>query len=214
MKTLILSLSLIFFANISLANQSLEEGIVNLQTQWAKIKYQESKKDTQLKEIRALETEGELLITNYPNKAEPKIWQGILLATEAGIMNSMSSLSRLKKAKKLFEEAIAIDPNALSGSAYTSLGSLYYQVPGWPVSFGDDDKAKKYLTQALTINPDGIDSNFFYADFLLDQEKYSEAKKYFQHALEAAPRPGRAIADEGRKQEIRAALAKIEKELN
>ena len=53
------------------------------------------------------------------------------------------------QAKKLFERAIKLDPAAMDGSAYTSLGSLYYQVPGWPVGFGDDDKAKEMLLKGL-----------------------------------------------------------------
>jgi hypothetical protein len=57
---------------------------------------------------------------------------------------------------------MAIDPRALQGSAYTSLGSLYYQVPGWPIGFGDDKRAEAMLLKALEINPDGIDPNYFY----------------------------------------------------
>ena len=55
--------------------------------------------------------------------------------------------------------ALAIDPKALAGSAYTSLGSLYYQVPGWPIGFGDDKKAREMLEAAgyeVTDQPDGV----------------------------------------------------------
>jgi tetratricopeptide (TPR) repeat protein len=92
----------------------------------------------------------------------------------------------VKEAKAKLEIAIKQDPKALEGSAYTSLGSLYYQVPGWPVGFGDDEKAEKLLKQALAINPTGIDPNFFYGDFLLDQGDKAQAKVYLDKAL--APR--------------------------
>ena len=39
----------------------------------------------------------------------------------------------MKEAKARLEIAIQAGSAALDGSAYTSLGSLYYQVPGWPV---------------------------------------------------------------------------------
>lgn len=107
------------------------------------------------------------------------------------------------------EIAIKQDPKALEGSAYTSLGSLYYQVPGWPVGFGDDEKAEKLLKQALAINPTGIDPNFFYGDFLLDQGDKAQAKVYLDKALAAPARPGREVADEGRRMEIRERLAKL-----
>ena len=45
----------------------------------------------------------------------------------------------------LYEEAIRIDGNALDGSAFNSLGVLYYKVPGWPIGFGDKAKAKELL---------------------------------------------------------------------
>ncbi len=72
---------------------------------------------------------------------------------------------------------------ALNGSAHTSLGSLYYQVPGWPVAFGDNDEAAKHLARALQINPNGIDPNFFYGDFLAETDHKDAAKAYFEHAL-------------------------------
>jgi tetratricopeptide (TPR) repeat protein len=97
------------------------------------------------------------------------IWSAIVKSTWAGAKGGLGALSLVKEAKAKLEIAIKQDPKALEGSAYTSLGSLYYQVPGWPVGFGDDDKAEQLLKQALAINPTGIDPNFFYGDFLLDQ---------------------------------------------
>ncbi len=114
----------------------------------------------------------------------------------------------------MLEAAEAIDTNALDGSAHTSLGSLYYQVPSWPVGFGDDAEAEKQLKQALQINPTGIDPNFFYGDFLLQDDRYDEAKTYLERALQAPARPGRELADAGRRQEIKAALAKITEKRN
>ncbi len=65
------------------------------------------------------------------------------------------------------------DPDALHGSIYTSLGTLYAQVPGWPLGFGDNDNAKAYFNKALEVNPAGIDPNYFYAQFLYDQHHYN-----------------------------------------
>ena len=107
----------------------------------------------------------------------------------------------------MLEQAESIDPEALNGSIYTSLGSLYYQVPGWPVGFGSDEQAEKYLKKALSINPDGIDPNYFYGDCLLEQRRYTEAARYLEKALQAPDRPDRALADEGRREEARARLA-------
>lgn len=187
------------------------EQIRYLQTEWAKIKYQVPDQDTQLSLIRKLEVSAAKVTAAYPDRAEPKIWEGIILSTDAGLDGGLGALGTVKKAKALYEEAIKIDPKALQGSAYTSLGSLYYKVPGWPVAFGDNDEAEKNLKTALKINPTGIDPNFFYGDFLIEDGRPDEAKAYLERALMAPDRPDRALADAGRRQEIKAKLAEIAK---
>lgn len=185
------------------------EQIRALQTEWAQIKYQIVGRDAQLEAVHRLEDEAAKVTQAYPDRAEPKIWEGIILSTDAGIVKGMSALGKVEKAKELLESSLRLDPRALDGSAHTSLGSLYYQVPGWPIGFGDDEEAEKHLKQALQINPNGIDPNFFYGDFLLQDDRPDEARTYLERALQAPDRPGRELADAGRRQEIKAALAKI-----
>ncbi len=55
----------------------------------------------------------------------------------------------------------------------------------------------------------GIDSNYFYGDYLAAQGKKQEAKVYLDKALKAAPRPGREVADAGRRNEIQALQQKL-----
>ena len=102
-----------------------------------------------------------------------------------------------------------LDPKALDGSAYTSLGTLYYKVPGFPLGFGDHDKAGQLLQQALKLNPNGIDPNYFYAEYLFEQGKYQESLQHLERAGKAAPRPGRELADKGRRAEIATLQAKV-----
>lgn len=188
----------------------LDEKLAYMQKEWARIKYQVPGEDSKIEAIHRLENYAAQVNSENPGRPEAMIWEGIILSTDAGITKSMSGLPKVKRAKELFETALSINPNALDGSAYTSLGSLYYQVPGWPIAFGDDDKAEESLKNALAINPTGIDPNFFYGDFLLEDDRYDEAKVYLERALQAAPRPDRPLADAGRKQEIKAALASIQ----
>ena len=121
----------------------------------------------------------------------------------------MGALALAKASKADLEQALELDPRALQGSAYTSLGALYYSVPGWPLGFGDDEKAEELLKQALVQHPDGIDSNYFSGSFLITEKRYADARKYLQKAQQAAPREGRALADTGRQQEIADALTAI-----
>lgn len=188
------------------------EDIARLQTRWAEVNYQ-LPQDEREKAFLALAGEAEQLRQGHPGDPDYLIWEGIIRSTYAGAKGGLGALSEVKQAKALFEQAIAIDPSAMSGSAYTSLGSLYYQVPGWPIGFGDDDEARKLLLQGLNYNPDGIDSNFFYGDFLLQEKEYRQALAAFEKALAAPPRPGRESADAGRRQEINDKLALLRRKL-
>lgn len=187
--------------------------IVDFQTRWAEIKYKSTDAEKQQTAMSRLEKEAAALVLQAPDRPEAKIWDAIILSTEAGFIKGISALPKVKKAKTLLEASLQQDPNALEGSAYTSLGSLYYQVPGWPIGFGDNDKAEKSLKTALNINPDGIDPNFFYGDFLVNQKKYQDAIPVLEKALAAPDRPNRTLADEGRRHEIRAVLALARKKI-
>ena len=179
----------------------LDSSIIRLQQDWAIANYQTTEADLE-KTFETLNQQAQDVVKQFPGTAEPLIWQAIILSTDAGKNGGLSALGKVKEARKLLLEAEKINPQALDGSIYTSLGSLYYQVPGWPIGFGDDDEAKKYLSKALEINSQGIDPNFFYGDFLMDQGQYAEAKQYFEKALQAPARPNRPNADKGRRAEI------------
>jgi tetratricopeptide (TPR) repeat protein len=188
------------------------KGIEYLQTRWAEIKYQMPDSE-QEKAFGLLVAEAKKMREAHPAEAPFLIWEGIIRSTYAGAKGGLGALDQVKQAKKLFEQAIALAPESMMGSAYTSLGSLYYQVPGWPVGFGDEEKAKAMLLKGLSYNPDGIDPNYFYADFLLDQKQYRQALSAFEKALLAPARPGRQLADEGRKHEIEAGINQAKKHL-
>ena len=153
--------------------------------------------------------DGAAFTAGNAGRAEPLIWEGIVLSTTAGVKGGLGALGLAKDSKAKLEAALKIDPKALQGSAYTSLGTLYHKVPGFPVGFGSDKKAKEYLEKSLAINPDGIDPNYFYGELLFDDDDYAGAKKHLEKALQAPPRPSRQSADEGRRKEIRVLLAKI-----
>ncbi len=184
----------------------LEEDVRTLQSQWEEVKYRRPAAE-QEKAFEALAKSADAVRARYATRAEPQIWYGIIAASYAGARGGLGALSLVKEAKKALELALDLDPKALEGSAYTSLGSLYYQVPGWPIGFGDDDKAREMLQKALALNPDGIDPNYFLGDFLYRKGEYDAARRALDKALKAPPRPDRPLADEGRRKEIEALLA-------
>ncbi|WP_417664962.1 tetratricopeptide repeat protein [Pseudidiomarina sp.] len=212
--TLILSIALSFSALGSaqaLATDS--EQLLHIQKRWAEVNYT-LQDDEQEKAFDALLAEANAWIEKEPDNAEAYVWRGIIQSTYAGAKGGLGALGLAKKARKSLEHALKLNPEALDGSAYGSLGTLYYKVPGWPLGFGDDKKAGELLMKALAINPDGIDPNYFYADYLYEQGDYQGAKIAAEHALQAPPRPERPLADEKRRQEIQALMEKIATKVN
>ncbi len=182
----------------------------SLQEEWARIKYQVQGKDAKLAAIKKLEERSAAYTRANPKSADALIWEAIILATDANITKSLSGLPKVEKAKSLLEQSLKIDPKAMEGAAHMTLGSLYYQVPGWPVGFGDDKLAQQHLKAALTISPNGMDTNYWYGAYLLDDGQYGAAVPYLEKALAAPERPNRKVADAGRKLEIKDALAKAQ----
>lgn len=207
MKRFMMMLVLVLAAPMAWST-GMEDEVRVLQRQWEEIKYRKPAAE-QPAAYEILAKEAAQVRVRYADRAEPEIWYGIIVASHAGAKGGFGALSLAKQAKHALEHALALDARALEGSAYTSLGSLYYQVPGWPIGFGDDRKARELLQQALALNPDGIDPNFFLGDYLYRKGDYAGARQALERALKAAPRPDRPLADEGRRLEIETLLKEI-----
>jgi len=179
-----------------------------LQSDWAVVNYQ-TPNERQGDAFESLADEAEKLVAANPANAEARIWYGIILSSWAGADGGLGALSRVKEARRQLEAALELDDTALQGSAYTSLGALYYQVPSWPLAFGNKKEAEKLLRKALELNPNGIDSNYFMGDYLFREERKQEARVVLQKALAATPRAGREVADQGRRVEIESLISQL-----
>ncbi|MGD8417944.1 MAG: tetratricopeptide repeat protein [Pseudomonadales bacterium] len=185
------------------------ETSADLERGWAHATY-ELTADDRGPALDSLGDEATALVAAHPGEADLLIWQGIILSSYAGEAGGFSALGAAKRARKALQRALEIDPDAMNGSAYTSLGALYYKVPGWPIGFGDDKKARAYLQEGLTMDPDGIDSNYFMGEFLYQNGEVPAAIEHLEKALHAPDRPGRQVADAGRRQEVRMLLDQIQ----
>jgi len=191
--------------------------VSDLQHQWAEANYKtpEGQKEDAFK---ALVDKAVALTAKYPNRAEPKIWEAIIRAGYAGAMGGMSSMfnamPQMKHGRDLLLAAEKIDPNAMHGSVYTTLGSFYYMTPGGFIGFGDDDKALEYLNKAVAVAPDDMDANYFMGDYWLDQKEYKKALPWLEKVVNLPDVPERPVYSAGRKAEATAKLARVKKKLH
>ena len=185
--------------------EELKDSLKNIEAEWASIYYSTPKNQQGAAYVQLLDKTANL-VRQYPNAAEPIFWQAVVKATYADQQDAFSALNAIHEARDLLIKAIKINPQTMSGSAYVTLGTLYYMVPKWPISFGDDDAAQQMLETALKINPDGIDTNYFYGEFLLLHNKPNDAAVYFERAATAPARAEQLYADNQLKAEARLAL--------
>lgn len=191
---------------------TMMQDVQKLQHEWELIKYK-TDEDKQEAAFEALSKQAHKVSETYAGQAEPLVWEAIILSTYAGAKGGLGALSLAEKARDILLQAEKINPDALGGSVYTSLGSLYYQVPGWPIGFGSDRKARNYLEKALQANPNGIEANYFYGDFLYEEGEYEKALQSLTKAMNAPKRAGREITDAGRRKEIANRIEDVKRQL-
>lgn len=211
LKTAVTLLFLVFGVGAAQAQttpEPLDADIAQLQHGWAQAFYTVPEKQKE-SAFKALAAQASQVTSHHAGRAEPLVWEAIVLSSYAKFEGGLGALDKIKRARKLLLAAEGIDAKVLDGSIYTSLGSLYAKSPGWPLAFGDKTKAREYLEKALTLNPEGIDPNFFLGELLLDQGDKAGARRHLDKALQAAPRPGREDADAGRREEARVLLSKL-----
>ena len=190
----------------------LETTVGKLMQDWASIQYQQPR-ESRKRAFRELAGEARSLAEQYPQAAEPLVWEAVALASYAQTVRGRAGLKAAKQARELLYKAERINPSAMSGAIYITLGRLYAKVPGWPISFGSKSKARMYLQKALEINPTAIEANCFYADLLNSEGAFEEAIRYYRRALEAPPRPGLEVADAGRRRQAENGLRRAQQRM-
>ena len=202
-KIALMSLALLVMqpcvAGISSSAQMPE--VREIQSEWARLYYMDEFLNKNFRELQALSQQADKLAQQHPQNAEALVWDAIVLSTLAEKKGGLGALGLVKQAKRQLEQAETIDPEVLGGSVYASLGSLYSKVPGWPIGFGNDEKAEQYFKKALAINPQGLDINYFFAEYLVDQGEEMLALEHIELALQAEPMVDRPVADQGRRQQ-------------
>jgi tetratricopeptide (TPR) repeat protein len=192
------------------AADALSPEVRRLQTKWEAIKFGVPEGDDQTKQMNALGEDADTLAAHSPGIPEALIWDGIITSERASMASTFSALGLATRARDILEQAYKMDPARMDAGATTSLGVLYYRVPGFPIGFGDKAKARQLLEQAVRLAPNGLDAWYFYGDFLYTQSEYPKAIEAFQHALKIPQHSDRPLWDKNRRLMIEELLAKIQ----
>jgi len=192
---------------------ALNADLLHLALDWEHVKFQVEDKDLQEKQMAAVAQHAAEIAQRYHGRIEAQIWHGIIISEQASMASENGSpfkaMGFAKQARDILEKAEKVDPVTLDAGAPTSLGVLYYRVPGFPIGFGDKAKARQLLQEAVADAPNGLDANYFYGDFLFEQHEYAAAEKVLRHALTLPAHPDRPLWDKSRRLVIQELLTKI-----
>lgn len=193
MLKLITFICLMLVSNIMPASPLMDE-INSIESEWANVFYHLSKTDDMAKkEYSRLISKAQHLGMRYPDATEPVFWEANILASRAEHENIFTALASINTAKTLLKKVIQKDASTLGGAALVTLSILYYEMP---LIYNDSSMAERYLKQALKINPNGVDPNYYYAEFLRSIDKIMLAIKYYKFVLSATVRSEQQFADE------------------
>jgi tetratricopeptide (TPR) repeat protein len=193
------------------AHAAFNDELAALQQHWANARYQTTG-DARKTQLQKLIDEADAFTKKYSDKADGYLWAGVIRGSLAEAINGIDALGIVKESKTKLEKAIELDPKAEDSYALGVLGLMYAKVPGWPIGFGDEKKAKELLKKGLEISPDGMNINYLYASYLFDSGDYKKALVHIQKAEQATP-PAPVDMWSGRQQEIRELAAKIQNKL-
>lgn len=208
--------SVLLFALLStavMAEPEVPNTVTEMRTELDVVNFDLADNEARLSRLEILLPHTETLANQNQSNAGLQMMAGFYNAQYAGYKGGMGALKYAKTARKYLEKSVALDPQLHESSAHVVLGTLYSQVPGWPIGFGDKKKALNNFQAALKLSPNGIDSNFTYARYLYGQKKYAEAARYLKRAAAAPARPERPKADEDLQIQIAMGLEKIAKKM-
>ena len=182
------------------------DDLAALEQQWAELKYEHAADSDRMARAEALERAAADLAAQNP-RSEALLLQANTLLLTAEFMHSAASLKKVRAARDLLLQAEQAQPN--NAAVLSTLGSIYYEVPGWPIAFGNRKKAEDYLRRAIALDPEGRDANFFMGDLLLETNRAREATAYLERALVAAQQDD--VLNRGRRAEIVEAIEKVKR---
>lgn len=144
-------------------------------------------------------TIGQKAIEKYPKNSDILLWfianyskygeaQGVVASAKNGLAD---------KVKMYSERLLKLDPKFSDGAAYKLIGVINYKVPKIPliISWPSKETAEKYLKNALEVNPKSISNLYYFAEFLAEEKRYTEAKIVLNKLLKTAPRKTHYIED-------------------
>ncbi|WP_304905569.1 TRAP transporter TatT component family protein [Nitrosomonas sp.] len=146
----------------------------------------EMDKERRVQQFERCITIADQAIALNPNDVKGLFWKAVAMgkmAEDSGIVNAFRMLRPMEK---MLLKVITLDEKYENAGAHRALGRMYHKLPGFPISFGSNQKALAHLKRAHELFPRDVITRAFYAEVLFDEGRKAEARRHADFVL-AAP---------------------------
>jgi hypothetical protein len=192
--------------------RTIDETLLDIENRWAIALYESTEREKQ-EALASLLQDARAFAASHSSNPEAVAWHGIIARECTRTRCRARSKNLHKEARDALLKAEELDPYALGGRVYANLGALYSQTSSAFGGFGSQVKGIGYLWRAIIVDPDGLDSNYLYAEFLVGEKNLVEARDVLIRASETPIRSDHVRADRGRHKDIQALLQTVEERL-
>jgi tetratricopeptide (TPR) repeat protein len=211
-RILMLLLALIATTAGTAQARTVDEALNDIEQRWAHAVFESTGRNKN-KALASLLVDVRDFASDHSSNPEAVAWHGIV--THECIRNHCkSNASKLRlEARDALLKAESLGPGPLGGLVYGNLGGLYAQTSSTFGGFGSKVKGIGYMWKAIVLDPDGLDSNYLYAELLVDEGRYQEARDILLRASTMTVRSDHELADRGRREQALALLRQVESQL-
>lgn len=205
----VMALAISFAVTDKAQAETIDETLLDIEHRWAHAVYEVSGRERS-EALAALLDDVRAFATKYNNSPDAAAWHGIIARECVKVMGHGNSTRLRREARDALLKAESLDPLVLDGLVYANLGALYSQTPSRFGGFGSKVRGIGYLWKAIVVDPDGLDSNYLYAELLIDENRFEEAREVLAKASKTPARPDHLASDQGRRRQILSLLEKVE----
>ncbi|MBX3616597.1 MAG: hypothetical protein KF839_05485 [Nitrosomonas sp.] len=131
---------------------------------------------------RSIVTADRALMMN-PNDVRGLFWKAAAMGKMAESSGILNALRMLRPMEELLLKVVELDERYENAGAHRALGRMYHKLPGFPVSFGSNQKALAHLKRAHELFPEDVITRAFYAELLYDIGRKHEAREHADFVL-------------------------------
>ncbi|WP_374565688.1 TRAP transporter TatT component family protein [Nitrosomonas sp.] len=122
-------------------------------------------------------------LTINPNDVRGLFWKAAAMGKMAEDSGMLNALRMLRPMEELLLKVVELDEKYENAGAHRALGRMYHKLPGFPISFGSNQKALAHLKRAHELFPEDVITRAFYAELLYDTGRKDEARKHADFVL-------------------------------